>query len=103
MISIEDRQFINANLNVFETIEHGYFKDQNGNLNEFTRIYKTYIDPKFHLTSWCPICVFNMMKRLKQWYETQNVPVIETEEPEKLLKELNIPIHPNKANRRVRR
>jgi hypothetical protein len=66
-----DRKFLEDNIINFQTIEHGYTRNLYSTIGEYERIYKKYVDAGFIPTRWCPACVFNMMKRLKAWYERQ--------------------------------
>lgn len=99
-MEIKDREFILANIHNFETIEHGYVRNLGGAMHDYERIYKTYLDPGFVLQAWCSDCVFNMIKRLKHWWYSQNTAVIEVDNVEKVLQDNNIPLHPKKANRK---
>lgn len=70
----EDLKFCKENIINFESVTHGFIRNIPIDiLNEYQRIYKTYLDSNFILTIWCGECVFDMLKRLKAYYETQPV------------------------------
>lgn len=69
-IKQEHRDFIEANIHHFDTIDHGYLDNLDiGKMNKYEDIYHTYLSGSFFLTKWCSGCVFTMMTRLKKWWE----------------------------------
>lgn len=66
-------QFLEDNKINFETVALGYTRNiPIQDLQMYEHIYHQYIDPGYVLTYWCGGCVFDMMKRLMNYY--QNVP-----------------------------
>jgi hypothetical protein len=66
----EDRDFLELHKINFEAIELGYTRNiQFNDLTTYTEIYKRYLDPKFFLNAWCGACVFDMLKRLNNYYK----------------------------------
>lgn len=70
-MELTERKFLEDNIINFQTIEHGYTRNLDGIIVQYEEIYKKYLDPGFVPQRWCGDCVFNMMKRLKRWYESQ--------------------------------
>ena len=66
----------------FETVKLGYTRQIPMDvLQMYEHIYHQYLDPHYVLTYWCGGCVFDMMKRLMNYYETNVVnaqPVVQT-------------------------
>lgn len=81
----EDIEFMEVNAADFEPIKHGYMNNIGGRIHGYAKIYQTYIDAGFNINSWCGSCAFDMMKRLKNWYD-KNKPV-ELLAPEKTINE----------------
>jgi radical SAM superfamily enzyme len=67
----QEIKFIQDNIINFETAKLGYTKtiDQSI-LVQYEAIYKKYLDAHFVLTYWCGACVYDMVKRLLEYYET---------------------------------
>lgn len=65
----------------FDTVKLGYTRQIPIEvLQMYEHIYHLYLDPQYVLTYWCGGCVFDMMKRLMAYYETNVVnaqPVVE--------------------------
>jgi hypothetical protein len=58
----------------FETVKLGYTRQIPMDvLQMYEHIYHQYLDPQYVLTYWCGGCVFDMMKRLMHYYETNVV------------------------------
>lgn len=53
----------------FETAKHGWVKEVQ-ELDMLEHIYHRYLDSRFILTKWCSDCVFKMIVRLGNWYES---------------------------------
>ena len=65
-----DRDFLEKNIINFESIELGFTREiAHDDLNEYQRIYQEYLDKTFYLNAWCGACVFDMLKRIKAYYE----------------------------------
>jgi hypothetical protein len=43
-------------------------------LKMYEHIYRKYMNPDFILTVWCSHCIFDMIKRLYEWYDIQPQP-----------------------------
>lgn len=58
----------------FDTVKLGYTRQIPIEvLQMYEHIYHLYLDPQYVLTYWCGGCVFDMMKRLMNYYETNVV------------------------------
>lgn len=58
----------------FDTVKLGYTRQIPMEvLQMYEHIYHLYLDPQYVLTYWCGGCVFDMMKRLMAYYETNVV------------------------------
>lgn len=67
----EDRDFLELHKINFEAVELGFMRNiQFNDLTIYTQIYQRYLDQKFVLNAWCGHCVFDMIKRLKNYYES---------------------------------
>lgn len=65
----DDRAFIEAHKVYFDQARLDFIHGMQPHVQLiFERIYRTYIDPKFILTTWCSACVIDMMRRLDHWY-----------------------------------
>lgn len=63
--------FLTANKINFESVALGFCRNiQQAELSEYERLYRAYIDPHFVLISYCGACVFDMIKRLSNHYDT---------------------------------
>jgi hypothetical protein len=63
--------FLTANKINFESVALGFTRNIHHNvLSEYERIYRENIDPQFVLIYYCGACVFDMIKRLSNHYET---------------------------------
>lgn len=73
----QEIKFIQDNIINFETAKLGYTKTIDRSiLVQYEALYRKYIDAHFVLTYWCGSCVFDMVKRLMGYYETNKVQVI---------------------------
>lgn len=71
-MTTEDRLFCEANIINFESVALGFVRNiDHGVLDEYTRIYQRNLDASFVLNAWCGSCVFDMLKRLKAYYDSQ--------------------------------
>ena len=69
-MELNDRIFIEQNIINFETVGLGYTRNiDHGILEGYELIYRKYLDKHFILTRWCGSCVFEMIQRLKVYYE----------------------------------
>ena len=67
----EDRDFLELHKINFEAVELGYTRNiQFQDLTTYTEIYQRYLDQRFVLNAWCGACVFDMLKRLNNYYKT---------------------------------
>jgi len=63
--------FLEANKINFESVALGFCRNiQQAELAEYERLYRAYIDPHFVLIYYCGACVFDMLKRLSNHYDT---------------------------------
>jgi hypothetical protein len=68
-VSQEDRKFIEENIINFETVSGGWIKSLDGHtLDRYAEIHTKHIGA-FVLNKWCPECCFEMVKRLKNWWD----------------------------------
>jgi hypothetical protein len=66
----EDRDFLELHKINFEAVELGYSRNiQFNDLTTYTQIYQRYLDRQFVLNAWCGACVFDMLKRLNNYYK----------------------------------
>lgn len=62
--------FIEKHIINFESVKIGFCRNIEFDvLQEYERIYRIYIDPKFVLTYYCNSCCFDMLKRLSYYYD----------------------------------
>lgn len=70
--------FLEKNKINFETVKLGYTRQiPIQDLQMYEHIYHLYLNPNYVLTYWCGDCVFDMLKRLMNYYE--NLPKAELE------------------------
>jgi hypothetical protein len=68
----EDRDFCELHIINFQSVALGFTRNIDYSvLDEYTRIYQRNLDPSFVLNAWCGSCVFDMLKRLKAYYDSQ--------------------------------
>lgn len=66
----EDRDFLELHKINFESVELGFTRNiQFVDLTRYTEIYQRYLDKQFVLNAWCGHCVFDMLKRLNNYYK----------------------------------
>ena len=66
----EELKFIDDNIIHFQTCEVGFVKNiELPILEEYERLYKKYVSADFILTAWCNSCCFEMIRRLKMYYD----------------------------------
>jgi hypothetical protein len=66
----EDRDFLELHKINFESVELGFTRNiQFQDLTTYTEIYQRYLDRQFVLNAWCGHCVFDMLKRLNNYYK----------------------------------
>ena len=73
----KDLEFIELHIVEFESVKLGFTRNiQFDVLDEFQRIYQRNLDARFVLNAWCGACVFDMLKRLGNHYDSiiQNQP-----------------------------
>jgi hypothetical protein len=69
-MTVEELKFIEDNIENFAAINDGYCKHMDHNiLGAYESIYRSNLDKHFVLTKWCGHCVFDMMLRLRNYYE----------------------------------
>ena len=63
-------KFIEENIINFESVELGFVRNiEFPILTIYTEIYQRYLDPQFVLNAWCGHCVWDMLKRLNNYYK----------------------------------
>jgi hypothetical protein len=66
----EDISFCQQHIINFEAVKHGFTRNIPFDvLGRYEQMYRAYLDPQFSLTYWCGECVFDMLKRLINYYE----------------------------------
>jgi hypothetical protein len=71
-IKQEHRDFLDANINNYESAQNGYIRNLDlPELQMYEHIYRLYLDPNFLLSVWCGACKFDMIMRLYNWYIAQ--------------------------------
>lgn len=66
----EHKDFLEKNKINFETVKLGYTRQiPIQDLQMYEHIYHQYLNPNYVLTYWCGDCVFDMLKRLMNYYE----------------------------------
>jgi hypothetical protein len=71
--STEDIVFIEGHKVYFDQADLDFLHGMQPHVMlKFELIYKTYVDPKFILTTWCSACVVDMMRRIAYWYRNLN-------------------------------
>lgn len=69
-MTIEELKFIEDHIDNFTAINDGYVKHiDNAILGAYESIYRSNLDKQFVLTKWCGHCVYDMMRRLRDYYE----------------------------------
>lgn len=64
-------KFIEENIINFESVELGFVRNiEFPILTIYTEIYQKYLDPQFVLNAWCGHCVWDMLKRLNNYYKS---------------------------------
>lgn len=82
-IKQEHREFLDANINNYESAQNGYIRNLDlPELQMYEHIYRLYLDPNFLLSVWCGACKFEMIMRLYNWYVAQPKPEIQKTEIE---------------------
>lgn len=79
----EHIKFLEDNKINFETVKLGYTRQiPIETLKMYEHIYHLYINASYVLTYWCGDCVFDMLKRLMNYYEDlpkPDAPVVQEE------------------------
>jgi 5'-deoxynucleotidase YfbR-like HD superfamily hydrolase len=80
-MTTQEIQFIKDNIINFESVKLGFTRNiPFPVLEKYEEIYRKYLDSQFTLTYWCGECVFDMLKRLIKYYESQVITVQATQE-----------------------
>ena len=67
----EHIDFLEENKINFDTVKLGFTKNiPIETLQMYEHLYHLYINPNYVLTYWCGDCVFDMLKRLMNYYES---------------------------------
>jgi hypothetical protein len=81
----EDIKFCQEHIINFQSVAMGFTRNIDFRvLGEYERMYKEYLDPQFSLTYWCGECVFDMLKRLSKYYESQ-INTLQTKEENQVI------------------
>ena len=65
----EHKDFLEANIGNYHTIQNGYVRNLDIYLlNMYEHIYREYLDSQFVLTKWCSSCVMETLQRLYAYY-----------------------------------
>ena len=65
----EHKDFLEANIGNYHTIQNGYVRNLDIYLlNMYEHIYREYLDSQFVLTKWCSSCVMETLGRLYHYY-----------------------------------
>ena len=65
----EHKDFLEANIANYHTIQNGYVRNLDIYLlNMYEHIYRENLDSQFVLTKWCSSCVMENLKRLYEYY-----------------------------------
>lgn len=88
----QEKNFMEEHIFNYETIKSGYVRNLDLSvLNEYERIYRSYLDKNFVLTKWCSDCVYETLKRLYEYYfsirKYNDDPIELTEHDKNILKE----------------
>ena len=71
-MEIEHRNFLDQHIDNWHTVQNGYVRNIDLDiLKMYEHIYRKYMSADFILTVWCGNCIFDMIKRLYTWYESQ--------------------------------
>ena len=71
-MELEHREFLKEHYNNYETALSGYVRNLDlPVLKMYEHIYRKYMNADFILTVWCSHCIFDMIKRLYEWYDLQ--------------------------------
>jgi hypothetical protein len=74
-MEIEHRQYLDLHRPNYEMVQNGYVRNIDLDiLKMYEHIYRKYMNPDFILTVWCSHCIFDMIKRLYEWYDLQPKP-----------------------------
>ena len=74
-MEIEHRNYLDLHRPNYEMVQNGYVRNIDLDiLKMYEHIYRKYMNPDFILTVWCSHCIFDMIKRLYEWYDLQPKP-----------------------------
>ena len=69
-MEIEHSKYLDLHRPNYEMVQNGYVRNIDLDiLKMYEHIYRKYMNPDFILTVWCNYCIFNMIKRLYEWYD----------------------------------
>lgn len=83
-MEIEHRNYLDLHRPNYEMVQNGYVRNIDLDiLKMYEHIYRKYMSADFILTVWCSHCIFDMIKRLYEWYDLQpkSLPIENIEEP----------------------
>ena len=71
-MEINHRNYLDLHRPNYEMVQNGYVRNIDLDiLKMYEHIYRKYMNPDFILTVWCSHCIFDMIKRLYEWYDSQ--------------------------------
>ena len=74
-MEIEHRKYLDLHRANYEMVQNGYVRNIDLDiLKMYEHIYRKYLNDTFVLTVWCNHCIFDMIKRLYEWYDLQPKP-----------------------------
>ena len=74
-MEIEHRNYLDLHRPNYEMVQNGYVRNIDLDiLKMYEHIYRKYMNADFILTVWCSHCIFDMIKRLYEWYDLQPKP-----------------------------
>ena len=84
----QEIEFLEQHIINFESVKLGFTRNiQHDVLGKYEEIYRANLDPQFVLIYYCGACVFDMLKRLSQHYESikqQPAPFVFPDDLEKI-------------------
>ena len=71
-MEIDHRNYLDLHRPNYEMVQNGYVRNIDLDiLKMYEHIYRKYMNADFILTVWCSHCIFDMIKRLYEWYDLQ--------------------------------
>jgi hypothetical protein len=74
-MEIEHRNYLDLHRPNYEMVQNGYVRNIDLEiLKMYEHIYRKYVSDNYVLTVWCSHCIFDLVKRLYEWYDLQPKP-----------------------------